>query len=754
MTLFSEYLEHSWALTPIRNGSKRPLVKSWARPESAICGSENAHKLNGATGLLLNHCDPTLMTLDIDDFHGAEAWLNERGVDLVHLLQAGDAVQIDSGRPNRAKLLYHMDRPRFTHKVIQEGKTVLEFRCADRNGGSVQDVLPPSMHPETGEPYMWKGDWRFVPEVPASLLGVWDDLISPSHLIQRSKVAVDLPACTATELRQTLSRLDPDPEDQWWRVLAICATTGLPEAKEIARQWSKGSTKYIDAEFDQKWEHAMSRSDRADNLSYKSLAWMTRKANSKPETANADEPILQVNEDFAWVRHGGGNPVMEILRQVKPHEVQVAFMSKANFLTTFKNKPKVASEGKLIELGSYWLGHSARREYRSVVFDPTASPGADVGDRFNLFRGWAVEPIAGDCDRFLDFVFKMVCNRDEALYEWLMKWCAHIFQRPGDKPGTAPVFQGGQGVGKNTFMDAIGALLGRHYVEIDSLERLFGRFNFGTADKLLVVANEALWGGDKRMLGQLKSFVTEPSQTFEQKGVDSITMPSYTRLMLASNERHPVHIDADDRRFVFFKVNPKHARDEVYFKAIRQWRDDGGLASLLHHLLHMDLTDYSPRVRPRSGFSQSVAELSMSHEQAFWKTVLNDGEVRVRQQLIHGQWMMVVVTPEDRSWSEGIIKDQVYAAYVEQIRPQRGNTVNQQVFFDTLYQMLQLSPDETRNMSRGQIRVDKNTRVRVLKLMSLSELRERYAKATGHPQDWEPTGLSREADWDKAEIPF
>jgi len=754
MTLFFEYLEHGWALTPIRNGSKQPLLRSWTRPENAICDPENAHKFNGAAGLLLAHCDPPIMTLDIDDFHGAEAWLNERGVDLVHLLQAGDAVQIDSGRPNRAKLLYHMDRPRFTHKVIQEGKTVLEFRCADRNGGSVQDVLPPSMHPETGEPYMWKGDWRFVPEVPASLLGVWDDLISPSHLIQRSKVAVDLPACTATELRQTLSRLDPDPEDQWWRVLAICATTGLPEAKEIARQWSKGSTKYIDAEFDQKWEHAMSRSDRADNLSYKSLAWMTRKANSKPETANADEPILQVNEDFAWVRHGGGNPVMEILRQVKPHEVQVAFMSKANFLTTFKNKPKVASEGKLIELGSYWLGHSARREYRSVVFDPTASPGADVGDRFNLFRGWAVEPIAGDCDRFLDFVFKMVCNRDEALYEWLMKWCAHIFQRPGDKPGTAPVFQGGQGVGKNTFMDTIGALLGRHYVEIDSLERLFGRFNFGTADKLLVVANEALWGGDKRMLGQLKSFVTEPSQTFEQKGVDSITMPSYTRLMLASNERHPVHIDADDRRFVFFKVNPEHARDEVYFKAIRKWRDDGGLASLLHHLLDMDLTDYSPRVRPSSGFSQSVAELSMSHEQAFWKTVLNDGEVRVRQQLIHGQWMMVVVTPEDRSWSEGIIKDQVYAAYVEQIRPQRGNAVNQQVFFDTLYQMLQLSPDETRNMSRGQIRVDKNTRVRVLKLMSLSELRERYAKATGHPQDWEPTGLSREADWDKAEIPF
>ena len=294
---------------------------------------------------------------------------------------------------------------------------------------------------------------------------------------------------------------------------------------------------------------------------------------------------------------------LEVLHHAGAHETQVAFMSKANFLTTFKNKPKVVSEGKLIDLGSYWLSHTARREYRSLVFDPTRVPGGDVDDCFNLFRGWAVEPIEGDCDLFLDFTHDIICSGDDELYEWLINWCAHIFQCPGEKPGTAPIFHGGQGVGKNTFMDTIGTLLGRHSVEIDSLERLFGRFNFGTADKLLVVANEALWGGDKRMLGELKSFVTEPYKTFEQKGVDSITLPSYTRLMLASNDRHPVHIDADDRRFVFFEVSPKRARDEVYFNTIRSWRTNGGLAHLLDHLLSLDLGEYSPRIRPASGYS-------------------------------------------------------------------------------------------------------------------------------------------------------
>ena len=752
--MITEYLAFGWALTPLKCGTKQPFLKDWSKLGNAIQGADSDRELGSSAGLLLAHCDPPLMTLDVDDFQEGATWLEERGIDLVDLLQAEDAVQIVSGRPGRAKLLYRIDRPRSTYKITQDGKTILEFRCADRNGGSVQDVLPPSIHPDMGQPYAWKGDWRCVPEAPANLLSVWDDLISLPQPIQVSKVVSDSPVCTAGELRQALSRLDPDPEEEWWRVLAICATTGLPEAKEIARQWSTGSTKHTDVEFDQKWGHAASRADRVDNLNYRTLAWMARNADSKSETVNRDEQILRVNEDYAWVRHGGGHPVMEILHHARSHEVQVAFMSKANFLTTFKNKPKVASEGKLIDLGSYWLSHSARREYRSVVFDPTAGPGADVDDRYNLFHGWAVEPIEGDCDLFLDFIQKVICNHDAELYQWLIKWCAHIFQQSGSKPGTAPVFQGGQGIGKNTFMDTIGALLGRHYVEVDSLERLFGRFNFGTADKLLVVANEALWGGDKRMLGQLKSFVTEPFQTFEQKGVDSITMPSYTRLMLASNERHPVHIDPDDRRFVFFEVNPEHARDEGYFKAIRQWRDDNGLAHLLHHLLTMDLTKYSTRVRPSSSYSPSVVERSMSHEQMFWKTVVDEGEVSIRRQSIQGQWVTEVVTPEDQRWSDGIRKDWIYAQYVQDNKPLRGHAVIQKVFFETLYLMLGLSPDERQRMGRGQIRVDQNRRVRVLKLMPLAELSSRYKLATGHVQERTPIEQDREVDWDLVEVPF
>jgi hypothetical protein len=35
--------------------------------------------------------------------------------------------------------------------------------------------LPPSIHPDTGQPYVWAGDWQNLPELPASLLKAWQN---------------------------------------------------------------------------------------------------------------------------------------------------------------------------------------------------------------------------------------------------------------------------------------------------------------------------------------------------------------------------------------------------------------------------------------------------------------------------------------------------------------------------------------------------------------------------------------------------
>lgn len=175
---FVEYVAAGLAICPIAPGSKGPRLQGWQTRERAITSPEQALALNGA-GLL--HAWSRTAALDIDDLHGAAAWLSVRGIELDELLAADDAVQITSGRPNRAKLLYRLPQditPLTSHKVSDSNGVLFELRCASAEGLSVQDVLPPSVHPETGRPYRWAGagDWRALPDLPPDLLALWQSL--------------------------------------------------------------------------------------------------------------------------------------------------------------------------------------------------------------------------------------------------------------------------------------------------------------------------------------------------------------------------------------------------------------------------------------------------------------------------------------------------------------------------------------------------------------------------------------------------
>jgi hypothetical protein len=77
--------------------------------------------------------------------------------------------------PNtRSSLLYRV--PGIMPTVQPDGSG-LELRCASRDGSTVQDVLPPSIHPETGKPYELLGDIAQIPEIPPALLVVWQSLL-------------------------------------------------------------------------------------------------------------------------------------------------------------------------------------------------------------------------------------------------------------------------------------------------------------------------------------------------------------------------------------------------------------------------------------------------------------------------------------------------------------------------------------------------------------------------------------------------
>jgi hypothetical protein len=106
-----------------------------------------------------------------------------------------------------------------------------------------------------------------------------------------------------------------------------------------------------------------------------------------------------------------------------------------------------------------WLKSLRRRKYQGITFDPTAV-GHSKG-HYNLWKGFTISPVQGDCSKYWKHVTENICNDDPKKYQYVRKWLACIFQHP-DCIHTALVICGSQGVGKNSFVNPLGFLLGAH----------------------------------------------------------------------------------------------------------------------------------------------------------------------------------------------------------------------------------------------------------------------------------------------------
>jgi hypothetical protein len=239
-----DYIQAGWFIVPIRSGSKKPLHNAWNVRENCIAKPEQAKALRGNIGLA--HAYSGTCCIDIDSIILTRPWLKERGIDVDKLLNAPDAVLISSGRPDHAKLLYRMPGPPLKSLAFKNAK--LEFRCATEHGTTVQDLLPPSIHPDTGKPYRWHypepliGEWKSPPLLPETLHLLWQSLLKSHEQPYYSRVLADL-----GRLEAALAKRDPDcGYDEWIKIgMALHHESGsLENGFAIWDQWSSRGQKY------------------------------------------------------------------------------------------------------------------------------------------------------------------------------------------------------------------------------------------------------------------------------------------------------------------------------------------------------------------------------------------------------------------------------------------------------------------------------------------------------------------------------
>lgn len=396
---------------------------------------------------------------------------------------------------------------------------------------------------------------------------------------------------------------------------------------------------------------------------------------------------------------------------------RVRFLSVDAFKTYFLNSPTEyvkANEILTTTRAERWLRDPKRREFPGIQFRP-GETGSKNG-YCNLWRGFSVEAKkGGSYSVFRDHLRNIVCQADEALFQWVFAWFAHMFQKPQERIGTALVLRGAMGSGKTKVGEVMGSLVQDHYVIVDDARYVTGQFNSHMASCLFLQADEAVWAGDKSAEGRLKGLVTSKYQMIEQKGIDPIRLENYIRLIMTSNEDWVVPAGKDERRFCVLDVSNTVAQNHEYFALMERELDNGGREALLFDLLHVDLSGINLREIPKTAALLEQKIRSLHPVEAWWFARLSEG----------------APTRQFDNWPAMISKQDLFTDFIE--ASDRAGVRRRGYETEIGMKLKKIAPGLTERRAEP----DANgRRLRCYLLPALAKAREDFAEAMKQDIDW------------------
>lgn len=619
---FRDYVEAGWHICALEKGVKGPRYKDWH-----VKGIP-ADAADGLVGAGLLHALSGTAALDIDDLSAATAWLAERGVDLQSLLEADNAVQISSGTPNRAKLLYRMKRPLHTLRPKGSG---LELRCATQGGKSVHDALPPSVHP-SGREYTWAGgllaDWRAVPTIPAALLGLWRDLEEPAAEPAPEQEA---PRVDLVKLRKAALKHSPDCGYEEWLKVGMQlhnGTGGAQEGFDIWRHWSsqiKRAPYPGDVTLKSHWlsfsdapgKHVASGESlaaelpaEAEDFDIVSPTDAAAPAEDNLKVAERKAALDGLIERFVfviWEQEYFDAERNVIIGDKAIRHLLTPYMPRKNGREAdpvdrlMRARNKSAVEALAFHPGEKSIFTYNKKRYANTFFDQSPTP---------------TEPMKDELEK-INWLFGRI---DDPNYrDWLLQFFAHMVQHPGIKIRTAPlIWSKVQGNGKSTIVGTIPKLLvgEDYYTEVtqgelnsDHNDFLIGKWHITLAE-----FRAGTRGEREAISKKVENWIADDVLAIHPKGTKGYSIPNHLVVTASTNKDDAALIDENDRKWAVHMLSAPamtaSEKDWLFTTFLRTERAPGVLR---HYFLNMPITIFDPHAdAPRTSARASMIGSSVA----------------------------------------------------------------------------------------------------------------------------------------------
>tara|TARA_R110000824_G_scaffold3860_1_gene18492 strand:+ start:3069 stop:5246 length:2178 start_codon:yes stop_codon:yes gene_type:complete len=318
-----------------------------------------------------------------------------------------------------------------------------------------------------------------------------------------------------------------------------------------------------------------------------------------------------------------------------------------------------------------WISNIDRKCVDEIVFNPKDNCRAN---QFNIWKGFEYKK-TGNCDeskikKWLEHIKTIWADDDEDAYNYILSWFARILQAPYNKNNICLVLHSVEGVGKTLILDMIGEIIGQnYYYSTSSLKHILGDFNGDAEGKILVNLNETNWGGDKKMVGAFKEFITDSSIVINKKGLQSYTISNYANTIITTNEDWIIAINGQDRRF-----NLRECKNEKYDKSYYKEIAQTDIQEIANFLYNRDISQYDSRVFIKSDLHREQVEMNMNSIELFWGKVINN-EIDE----LYNNWFDV--EEEEEEWRS---KSHLYEKYTESIIADHQHTMTDSAFWRKL----------------------------------------------------------------------
>lgn len=238
-------------------------------------------------------------------------------------------------------------------------------------------------------------------------------------------------------------------------------------------------------------------------------------------------------------------------------------------------------------------------------------------ENLNLFTGFAVLKALEKRPDITSEKFKnsllykhwktQLCAGDERVFNYLMKYIAHMIQKPDERPDANIVLFSAQGAGKNTMMRFLANLIGvMYYSTYDSKETMLSRFNIDQMYNLMMVLEEMPTHDKegKNTSNQMKNRTDATMMRFEKKFGDTVFAAVFTRIFFLTNNRNAIYVEGGDRRYVMLDCLNDFNDQKDYFAPMQEELKDPEmyLSACKFFTTEFDVENFKKETIPKTAY--------------------------------------------------------------------------------------------------------------------------------------------------------